>query len=360
MRFELNRRTVSVSVAGMAIAAVVGGCAALDVKQREWIFNPSKTDWGGFAGLPAGSQEFWLDVGNGKTVATREAIPSDKGGEAQWIHVWWMPAAGAETAAAQANAPALLYLHGARWNLTGSTWRTQKWREAGFSILAIDYRGFGQSEGDMPSEKQAYEDAQAAWNWLKTKQTDPAKRLIYGHSLGGAVAIELATHVKVGEAAGLITEATFTSISDMVKNSQWGFLPVSFLITQRFESQRKIAKVKLPKLFIHGTADRIVPWRMSQALYEAAPEPKRLIKVEGAGHSNVVWTDFEPVKQAALEMAGGLMLERQADRLNAPAVKVQTVKVPAVTAPVVKAPAMTAQLPAGGEHTMTVQPVAAQ
>jgi alpha-beta hydrolase superfamily lysophospholipase len=276
-----------------------------------------------------------------------------------------MPAAGAETAAAQANAPALLYLHGARWNLTGSTWRTQKWREAGFSILAIDYRGFGQSEGDMPSEKQAYEDAQAAWNWLKTKQTDPAKRLIYGHSLGGAVAIELATHVKVGEAAGLITEATFTSISDMVKNSQWGFLPVSFLITQRFESQRKIAKVKLPKLFIHGTADRIVPWRMSQALYEAAAEPKRLIKVEGAGHSNVVWTDFEPVKQAVLEMAGGLMLERQADRLNAPVVKVQTVKLPAikataVSAPAVNAPAVKAQLPAGGEPAMAVQPMAAQ
>lgn len=304
MRLQINRRSLSVSIAAVGVAAIVGGCAALDVKQREWIFNPTKGDWGGFSGLPAGSQEFWLDVTTGRQVATRAEIPAaDKeGGQARYIHAWWMPAAGSTNAA---EAPTLLYLHGARWNLTGSTWRTGKWREAGFSILAIDYRGFGQSEGDTPSEKQAYEDAQAAWNWLKARQPDPQKRIIYGHSLGGAVAIELATHVKPGEAAGLITEATFTSISEMVKTSQWGFLPVSFLITQRFESQRKIAKVKLPKLFIHGTADRIVPWRMSQELYDAAPEPKRLIKVEGAGHSNVVWTDFEPVKQAAIEMAEG-------------------------------------------------------
>jgi alpha-beta hydrolase superfamily lysophospholipase len=303
MQLAFNRRTLSVSIAGVAIAAVVGGCAALDVKQREWIFNPSKTDWGGFAGLPAGSQEFWLDVNNGKSVATRENIPVAKDGEAQWIHAWWMPAEVNATGGAK-DAPVMLYLHGARWNLTGSTWRTQKWREAGFSILAIDYRGFGQSEGDVPSEKQSYEDARAAWNWLKKKQPDAKKRLIYGHSLGGAVAIDLATHVGPGEAAGLITEATFTSISDMIKTSQWGFLPVGFLITQRFESQRKIAKIKLPKLFIHGTADRIVPFRMSEALYDAAPEPKRLIKVPGAGHSNVVWTDFDPVRLAALEMVG--------------------------------------------------------
>jgi alpha-beta hydrolase superfamily lysophospholipase len=350
MRFQLNRRSVSVSIAAVGVAAIVGGCAALDVKQREWIFNPSKGDWGGFSGLPAGSQEFWLDVTTGRQVASRAEIPADKeGGQARYIHAWWMPAAGSTDAA---QAPTLLYLHGARWNLTGSTWRTGKWREAGFSILAIDYRGFGQSEGDMPSEKQAYEDAQAAWAWLKSRQPDPQKRLIYGHSLGGAVAIELATHVKPGEAAGLITEATFTSISEMIKTSQWGFLPVSFLITQRFESQRKIAQVKLPKLFIHGTADRIVPWRMSQELYEAAAEPKRLIKVEGAGHSNVVWTDFEPVKQAAMEMAGvakGKSIEALSEAKDG------TIKLPAG-----EVQAMKAQLPKSEARAQMPQAVVAQ
>lgn len=300
MQFALNRRTAAAGLAGVAIAAVVGGCAALDVKQREWIFNPSKEDWRGFAGLPEGAQEFWLDVANGQTVPTRTAIQAAKDGSPQWIHAWWMPAA-------DPNAPALLYLHGARWNLTGSTWRTQKWREAGFSVLAIDYRGFGASEGDVPSEKGAYEDAAAAWAWLKAKQPDARKRIIYGHSLGGAVAIELATHVKPGEAAGLITESTFTSIADMAKTFRWGFLPVGFLITQRFDSESKIPKVQLPKIFVHGSADRFVPPRMSEELYEAAQGQKLLIKVEGAGHSNVVWTDFDPVKNAALALVKGGM-----------------------------------------------------
>jgi fermentation-respiration switch protein FrsA (DUF1100 family) len=297
MQLTFNRRTAAASIAGLTIAAVVGGCAALDMKQREWIFSPSKEDWRGFAGLPEGTHEFWLDVNDGKTVPARTAIPVAKDGAAQWIHAWWMPAANSD-------APTLLYLHGARWNLTGSTWRTQKWREAGFSVLAIDYRGFGLSEGDVPSEKGAYEDAAAAWAWLKAKQPDASKRIIYGHSLGGAVAIELATHVQPNEAAGLITESTFTSIADMTKTFKWGFLPVGFLITQRFDSESKIAKVKLPKIFVHGTADRLVPVHMSDELYAAATGQKQLIKVEGAGHSNVVWTDFDPVKNAALAMAG--------------------------------------------------------
>ena len=298
MAFVITRRTASLSIATVTIAAVVGGCAALDVKQREWIFSPAKEDWRGFAGVPEGTQEFWLDVADGRTVAQREQIPATaKDGAAKWIHAWWMPAADPQ-------APAMLYLHGARWNLTGSTWRTQKWRESGFAVLAIDYRGFGQSEGDVPSEQQAYEDAQAAWNWLKVKQPAPAKRIIYGHSLGGAVAIELATRIKPDEAAGLITESTFTSITEMVKASKWGFLPVGFLVTQRFDSARKIGGITLPKLIVHGTADRVIPVRMGEELYKAAAEPKRLIEVPGAGHSNVVWTDFGPVKAAALAMVG--------------------------------------------------------
>jgi len=288
----LNRKATA-AIAGVTVAAVLGGCAALDMKQREWIFNPVKEDWRGYSGLPAGVQEFWLDIGSGTTVASQQAIPA--GDKSQWIHAWWMPNADRE-------APAMLYLHGARWNLTGSTWRTQKWRDAGFSVLAVDYRGFGQSSGDVPSEQQAYEDAGAAWKWLEKAQPDPRKRVIYGHSLGGAVAIDLATRVAPDEAAGLITESTFTSIADMIKVSKWGFLPVGFLITQRFDSEDKIAHVKLPKLIIHGTADRVVPVNMSDELFKAAAEPKRLIKVEGAGHSNIAWTDFTAVRAAALQM----------------------------------------------------------
>ncbi len=282
---RLNR-PLTAAFGVLAFAAILGGCAALDTKEREWIFNPIKEDWRGFSGLPDGTQEFWLDIASGKTVATQQAIPA--GDKAQWIHAWWMPNA-------DAAAPAMLYLHGARWNLTGSTWRTRNWRELGFSVLAIDYRGFGKSSGDLPSEQQAYEDAGAAWQWLKHAQPDPRKRLIYGHSLGGAVAIDLAAKIKPDEAAGLIAESTFTSIADMVKASKWGFLPLGFLVTQRFDSEDKIARVKLPKLFIHGTADHIVPPAMSEALFKLAAEPKRLIEVQGAGHSNSSMSDFDAV-----------------------------------------------------------------
>jgi alpha-beta hydrolase superfamily lysophospholipase len=90
------------------------------------------------------------------------------------------------------DAPAILYLHGVRWNLTGQAFRIEQLRAMGYSVLAIDYRGFGQSRGDLPSEASVYEDARAAWERFTAMQPDAGKRLIYGHSLGGAVAIDLA------------------------------------------------------------------------------------------------------------------------------------------------------------------------
>lgn len=266
------------------LGAVLAGCAVLDTKQREWIFRPVKEDWRGYAGLPQGVKEFWLNVKTG-------AASSEKSPVGETIHTWWIP---------QDNpaAPAIIYLHGSRWNLSGSGFRIARWQAMGFSVLAIDYRGFGQSSGDLPSEEMAYEDARAAWSWFKTVVPDARKRFIYGHSLGGAVAIDLAASLPAGDAAGLIAESTFTSIADIVYASPWGFLPVGPLVTQRFESMDKIARVSLPKLFIHGTADQIVPHPMSDRLFAAAAEPKKLVKVAGGGHSNIAWSSFDLYREA--------------------------------------------------------------
>ena len=277
--FRLNRLLPAI-----LLGAVLAGCAVLDTKQREWIFRPVKEDWRGYAGLPQGVKEFWLNVKTG--AASSEKSPAD-----ETIHTWWIP---------QDNpaAPAIIYLHGSRWNLSGSGFRIARWQAMGFSVLAIDYRGFGQSSGDLPSEEMAYEDARAAWSWFKTVVPDARKRFIYGHSLGGAVAIDLAASLPAGDAAGLIAESTFTSIADIVYASPWGFLPVGPLVTQRFESMDKIARVSLPKLFIHGTADQIVPHPMSDRLFAAAAEPKKLVKVAGGGHSNIAWSSFEVYREA--------------------------------------------------------------
>ena len=255
----------------VAALSLLGGCVVLESKQSEWIFRPVRDNWRGYQGLPAGTEEVWLNVPGAGKEASEERI-----------HAWWAPQP-------DPNAPVVLYLHGSRWNLTGSSFRIERWRAMGFSVFAIDYRGFGQSSGEIPTESNAYEDAAIAWDWLKAKVPDASKRYLYGHSLGGAVAIDLATKLKADEAAGLIMEATFTSVPDVVSASKFGWIPLGFLITQRFASFEKIGKVTLPKLFLHGTADTIVPHEMSDELFRLASEPKRLVKFEGASHSGSSW-----------------------------------------------------------------------
>ena len=118
--------------------------------------------------------------------------------------------------------PAVLYLHGTRWNLTAQVRRISQLRELGFSVLAIDYRGFGESPGDLPSERTVYQDAQAAWERLVQLQPEAERRFIYGHSLGGAIAVDLAEHLAEGnepKAAGLIVESTFTDW--LLQQRQW-------------------------------------------------------------------------------------------------------------------------------------------
>ena len=136
------------------------------------------------------------------------------------LHGLWLPQP-------RADAPLLLYLHGARWDVRGSAHRMRRMHELGFAVLGVDYRGFGQSSPGLPSETLAHEDAQAAWDWLATQYPD-RDRYIFGHSLGGAIAVRLAStrpHVK-----GLIVEGSFTSIPDLVKHFKWGWLAIFFYV----------------------------------------------------------------------------------------------------------------------------------
>lgn len=165
--------------------------------------------------------------------------------------------------------------------------------DMGFSVLAIDYRGFGESTDRLPSEESAYQDALAALHELARRQPDPARRFVYGHSLGGAIAIDLAARADDVAITGIIVESSFTSIHDMLATLRWGDLPgAGLLVTQRFASARKLAAVTEPLLILHGTADRVVPHTMSDDLYAAAisvPKGlKRLVKIEGATHSGSV------------------------------------------------------------------------
>ncbi|PTT37667.1 alpha/beta hydrolase [Acidovorax sp. HMWF018] len=245
------------------VVAVSVGCATLDAKQREWIFQPSDRSWGG-APSTEGMQDVWIE------------FASDASGKAERLHGLWLPHT-------QAKAPVLLYLHGARWNVAGSSGRIRRMQELGFSVLAIDYRGFGRSSAGLPSEATAAEDARAAWNWLAEQHPDKP-RYIFGHSLGGAIAIDLARQVP--DEKGTIVEGTFTSIPDVVSTFKWGWLPVSPLITQRFESIRKVAEIGSPLLVVHGSDDSLIRPTLGRQLYEAAREPKQFVLVEGGSHHN--------------------------------------------------------------------------
>jgi alpha-beta hydrolase superfamily lysophospholipase len=167
--------------------------------------------------------------------------------------------------------------------VAGSSGRIRRMQELGFSVLAIDYRGFGQSSAGLPSVATASEDARAAWDWLAQQQ--PGKpRYIFGHSLGGAIAIDLARQVP--DEQGTMVEGTFTSIPDVVSTFKWGWLPVSGLITQRFESVRKVAEIGSPLLVVHGSQDSLIQPALGRKLFEAAQEPKQFVLVEGGSHHN--------------------------------------------------------------------------
>ena len=251
--------------------AMLAGCISLDEKQRNWIFQPSNLSWGASAELARDMQDVWIRFDSRTT------------GRPVKLHGLWLPADAKKSGWNGGPAPVLLYLHGARWNVTGSAPRIRHMQELGFSVLAIDYRGFGKSSPDLPSETMAYEDARAAWDWLGARHPGQP-RYIFGHSLGGAVAIELAS--RVDDETGTIVEGTFTSIADVVSTMKWGWLPLRPLITQPFESVEKVGHLGSPLLVVHGADDSTILPALGRKLYETAHEPKAFVLVDGGSHHN--------------------------------------------------------------------------
>ena len=277
----LRRRRLSLIVLASLLVLLPIGCAKLEQTERELMFRiePGTARW--FSGLPAGVEDVQLQS---------PALAADES-----LHAWWWPAP-------RKDAPALLYLHGSRWNLTGQLFRIEQLHAMGFSVLAVDYRGFGQSRGPLPSERSVYQDALIAWEHLARLQPEASKRFIYGHSLGGAVAVnlahELADDKQSPQAAGLIVESSFTNLGDVATAVSNTSLPVRWLLSQEFDSLSKIGAVGVPVLIAHGRDDRYVPARFSEALFDAAREPKQLLLIDGANHNNSLRMAANSYRQA--------------------------------------------------------------
>jgi fermentation-respiration switch protein FrsA (DUF1100 family) len=208
------------------------------------------------------------------------------------IHAWWCPLEGARDA--------LLYCHGNAGNLSGRGNAILAFqRLLGVSVLIFDYPGYGHSSG-RPSEAGCCAAADAAYQWLtQAKQVPAARILLYGSSLGGGVAIDLASRRPHG---ALIVDKTFTSMPD-VAQGLYPWIPVRWLMRNRYDSLSKIRMCRQPVFVAHGVSDELVPFALGQRLFAAANEPKRFLRLEAWGHNDPPPQEFfDAVRQFLAEV----------------------------------------------------------
>jgi fermentation-respiration switch protein FrsA (DUF1100 family) len=189
----------------------------------------------------------------------------------------------------------LLFLHGNGGNISHRLEKFVLLHQLGLSTLAIDYRGYGQSEG-AANERGTYADAEAALAWLehrKQRAAPPAPPLLYGESLGSAIAVELATRHPV---AGVILEEPLASVA-AIGQQVFPFLPVRWLVRNRYDSLSKIGRVKAPLLIFHSPDDEVIPYRHGQQLFAAAREPKTFVNLQG-GHNDAFARSWPAYRQA--------------------------------------------------------------
>lgn len=239
-------RTALVTTALSLLAVIV----LLMIFEEKFIYFPTK----GSVGTSPG-EDVWLSTADGVR-----------------IHAWYLAQPGAKAT--------LLHLHGNAGNLSDRRELVRDLGALGVNVLAIDFRGYGQSDG-TPGEAGLYADARAAYDWLLQKTT--ADRIVlHGESLGGGPACELASTVPCG---GLILQSAFTSAPDMAPRVV-PFFP-KFLVRTRFDNLSKVAKISCRKLFLHSEADEMIPFDMGEKLYAAAAAPKEFTWFKGCGHNEM-------------------------------------------------------------------------
>lgn len=244
------------SLAFIAAAVWLGLSLLLYVLQERYVYFPDRhiTATPADAGLPF----------EAVTLTTADRVR---------LHGWFLPA-GPEQ-------PTLLFLHGNAGNISHRLDSLRLFHRLGLNVFIFDYRGYGRS-GGRPSEQGTYRDALAVWHYLTEQRGIPAARIVlFGRSLGGAVAVWLAERTRP---AALILESTFTSVRDLAAR-YYPWLPVSLLTRIRYPSLVRIGGLHLPVLIVHSRDDEIIPYEHALRLFEAAPAPKRLLTLHG-GHND--------------------------------------------------------------------------
>ncbi len=251
-----RKRMLSLLVTvGAAYAALL---AMVWLFEHRLVFHPDfpsrlEGDWQP-AGLPV--EDVWLKTGDGTK-----------------LHAWWIPAVNADCA--------VIYFHGNASNLANRADIFRFLHELGVSVLGMEYRGYGKSEG-TPSEESFYRDAESAHDYLTKERGIPAERIVsYGASLGTAVAADLATRRRV---AGVILEAPFASARAVARHI-FPFLPgAGRLLRSRFDVSEKLLAARVPLLLLHCEKDPVIPFALGEEVFAAAPEPKSFLRLRGRCH----------------------------------------------------------------------------
>ncbi len=193
------------------------------------------------------------------------------------IHGWFIPG---ETERV------LLFFHGNAGNISHRLFSIRQFLDLGLSVFIIDYRGYGQSGGRV-TEQGLYRDADAAWRYLTGERGIPDNEIvIFGRSLGGSVAANLATRV---EPQALILESTFTSVPDAAQDI-YPWLPARWLSRLRHSTSEYVREVQVPVLVVHSRDDEIIPYHHGEGIFEAANEPRAMLTLSG-GHNDAIATD---------------------------------------------------------------------
>ncbi len=268
----IGRSLLSLGIKGIAVglALYLALCGYLYTQQARFIFFPRRAIARTPAAVGLAFEDVWISV--------------EDASAGEVMHGWWIPAVDSSL---EDDPLTLLYFHGNASNVGDLVDLARQFHDMGLAVLLVDYRGYGRSQGRFPSQASVYADADAAWRYLvQDRQHDPSRIVLYGHSLGGAIALWLAAQQP--QTGAVIAEASFTSVGAIAQRiPPYRLLPIDRLLTQRFDALAAVQRLHVPVLFLHGTADVTIPPDMSETLYEAAAEPKDLWLVPQANHNTI-------------------------------------------------------------------------
>ena len=309
---KINRRRATRSAATSVLLLILlsltlSGCAWLSAKERQAALRPSSDRPAQYVGndtvgLRTGDLRFLVAVpaADSGAAATSLASTASVPAATDQLALWWLPQA-------DPHAPTLLYLHGTLRSLYYNLPKIEALRDAGFAVLAVDYRGWGDSTAIIPSEATIAADVDTAWAELKRRQPLAGQRVIFGHSMGGAAAVTLASRLHYPSDYGaLVLESTFTSLPDVAATAGfWGRIGAA-ITTLKFDSLAKIGRVDAPLLMLHGSADKTVPIELGKRLRDAARPGVRWVEVPGGSHSRLQADAPEIYRQAMQSVIKGL------------------------------------------------------